>query len=165
MERFLIRNVSPRDIPAIALLERSCFPGEPWSEKLLTDAAAHPDTVFFVAEAVSSADAEGVRETHLAGYCVLRTILGEGSIDNICVSPAFRRKHLAHTLLHEAMRASSEEHGADSFILEVRESNAKARALYESLGFVNEGVRRGYYTHPREDALLYRLRGKSDTQV
>ena len=44
--------------------------------------------------------------------------------------------------------------GAQSATLEVRRSNEAARALYEGLGFRVDGVRRDYYQHPREDALI-----------
>jgi ribosomal-protein-alanine N-acetyltransferase len=44
--------------------------------------------------------------------------------------------------------------GARTATLEVRESNAAARALYEGLGFRVEATRRDYYQHPREDALV-----------
>ncbi len=44
--------------------------------------------------------------------------------------------------------------GATRATLEVRRSNEQARALYERFGFTVAGVRRGYYTNPREDALV-----------
>ena len=40
------------------------------------------------------------------------------------------------------------------YTLEVRVSNLAAIALYESFGFVSRGVRRGYYTDNREDAVI-----------
>ena len=48
--------------------------------------------------------------------------------------------------------------GGTSFTLEVRESNSAAKALYRSLGFVQEGIRRGFYEDPREDAVIMWLR-------
>lgn len=130
----LIRPVTSGDIPAIAILEAETFPGDPWSEALLHDASVHPDTVFLVAEQTGDNPA-------LAGYCVLRTVLEEGSIDNICVAPAYRRQGLARRLLKEAMAQAGNAHGAQTFTLEVRVSNEAARALYESMGFLNEGIR------------------------
>ena len=158
MEHPVIRNVSPRDLPAIALLEAECFPGDPWSEKLLREAAVHPDTVFWVAEALCGKDGTEAYETVLAGYCILRTVLDEGSIDNICVAPAFRRQGIARALLEAAMEQAKAEYGATTFTLEVRISNEAARALYASLGFEEAGIRPGYYPHPREDAVIYRTK-------
>ena len=47
--------------------------------------------------------------------------------------------------------------GAISVMLEVRESNEAARALYGNSGFAEVGRRPKYYAMPEEDALLYRL--------
>ena len=158
MKLLTIRKILPRDIPAVVLLEAACFPGDPWSERLFGDAAAHPGTVFFVAEFPAPADAGGICEATLAGYCILRTVLDEGSIDNICVAPAFRRQGIARALLEAAMKQAETEFGAETFTLEVRVSNEAARALYASLGFEEAGIRPGYYPHPREDAVIYRTK-------
>ena len=144
-----IRPVTSKDIPAIAILEAETFPGDPWSEALLYDASVHPDTLFLVAEQTGDNPVP-------AGYCVLRTVLEEGSVDNICVAPAHRRQGLARRLLQHAMTQAQKECGAKSFTLEVRASNNAARALYESMGFINEGIRPSYYERPREDAVIYR---------
>ena len=44
-------------------------------------------------------------------------------------------------------------------LLEVRESNRPAIALYHSMGFVSVAVRRNYYSQPTEDALVFRKDG------
>ena len=149
---FKIRPVMPDDISFIACLEAETFPGDPWSEALLNDAANHPDTVFLVACPEPGKATCSDTENDLAGYCVVRTVLEEGSIDNICVAPLYRRQHLARRLLEHAVQQAKETHGAEAFTLEVRVSNTAARALYESMGFVSEGIRPSYYAHPREDA-------------
>ena len=152
--RFLIRAVKEADIPAIAVLERESFPGDPWPETVLRQAAEHESTVFLAVFA----------DTSLAGYCVLRTVLDEGSIDNICVAEPYRRQGAARMLLAEAMHRAREAHGAETYTLEVRVSNTAARALYESLGFVSEGVRPSYYERPREDAVICRAYGMTQTK-
>ena len=154
--RVIVRSVTKEDLPAVALLEKEVFPGDPWSEKLLREAAAHPDTLFLTAYETKAEGGEGERETCLAGYCVLRTVLDEGSIDNICVAPPYRRRGLARRLLTQAMHTARKMYGAETFTLEVRVSNAPARALYRTLGFTEEGIRPSYYPHPREDAVIYR---------
>jgi ribosomal-protein-alanine N-acetyltransferase len=50
------------------------------------------------------------------------------------------------------------EHGVSVIHLEVRESGAPARHLYEKTGFTVDGIRKGYYTMPTEDAVLMTLR-------
>lgn len=152
--RVIIRPVTDKDLPSVALLEKEVFPGDPWSEKLLREAAAHPDTLFLTA--YETDEEGGEEERSLAGYCVLRTVLDEGSIDNICVEPSYRRRGLARRLLTEAMQAAHDVYGAETFTLEVRVSNTPARRLYKALGFTEEGIRPSYYPHPREDAVIYR---------
>ena len=56
-------------------------------------------------------------------------------------------------MLNILMREARED-GVQAFTLEVRAGNKIAINLYESLGFRTEGVRRGYYDHPKEDGLI-----------
>jgi ribosomal-protein-alanine N-acetyltransferase len=72
---------------------------------------------------------------------------------NVAVAPAHRRRGVATALLERlfALTAADPRHG---YTLEVRVSNAAAIRLYERLGFRRRGIRRGYYTDNREDALI-----------
>jgi len=63
------------------------------------------------------------------------------------ISPAARA-------LMERMLADAADLGAAVMYLDVRESNEAARALYRVLGFEETGLRRNYYTKPRENAIL-----------
>jgi ribosomal-protein-alanine N-acetyltransferase len=74
-------------------------------------------------------------------------------IMNLAVHPAYRRQHIASKLLDElfVLTAGDSRRG---YTLEVRVSNTSAIALYERFGFEASGVRRGYYTDNREDALI-----------
>ena len=65
----------------------------------------------------------------------------------------YRRQGLGKRLLVELLK-TGKELGADAFTLEVRAGNEAAIRLYESLGFVSEGVRPDFYERPREDALI-----------
>ena len=79
---------------------------------------------------------------------------------NITVAPAPRRRGHARRLLAELVRAEPAASGAARLWLEVRESNAEARATYARLGFAEVGPRRGYYPAPagrREDAVVMSL--------
>jgi ribosomal-protein-alanine N-acetyltransferase len=55
----------------------------------------------------------------------------------------------------EALHAEAQQTNSDAVFLEVRESNAAARRLYENLGFHENGRRKAYYAEPSEDAVLY----------
>jgi ribosomal-protein-alanine N-acetyltransferase len=73
----------------------------------------------------------------------------------VAVSPTARRRGIGGQLLDAAI-AVAEQHNADALYLDVRESNAVARALYRSRGFVEVGRRRRYYRRPAEDAIVLR---------
>jgi ribosomal-protein-alanine N-acetyltransferase len=80
----------------------------------------------------------------VAGFVVYISALDEGSIHNIAVHPAQKRRGLARMLLLAAMKAMVEQ-GANRCLLDVRESNIPARNLYSSLGFRIDGRRENYY--------------------
>jgi ribosomal-protein-alanine N-acetyltransferase len=89
----------------------------------------------------------------LLAYCSCWMLFDELHINSLAVDEGWRRRGLARRLLKEVFREAVAA-GARSATLEVRQSNQAARALYEGLGFVVEGTRRGYYQSPREDALI-----------
>jgi ribosomal-protein-alanine N-acetyltransferase len=72
---------------------------------------------------------------------------------NLAVTSRYRRRGVARALLDQLFEvtAADERRG---YTLEVRVSNEGAIKLYEAMGFVARGVRRGYYTDNREDALI-----------
>jgi ribosomal-protein-alanine N-acetyltransferase len=86
-------------------------------------------------------------EDGVVGYLVTRsTAPDEREILNLAVSPEYRRHGVASRLIG-ALPPST-------LFLEVRESNAAARSLYQKLGFKESGVRKKYYTAPEEDCIL-----------
>ena len=96
----------------------------------------------------------------LAGYAVVKTGAGEAHLLNLSISAAWQRRGLGRVFLTYLIDFIGKiEVGA--LFLEVRVSNASARALYVQAGFREIGVRRGYYpAHAgREDAIVleYRL--------
>lgn len=129
-------------IPQIAQLERQCF-SAPWSEEALVQALYQDNASFIVAEG-----ADGT----VLGYAGLQAVLDEGYIDNVAVRPEYRRQGVAGALLG-AFERFAQAHLA-FLTLEVRASNAPAIALYERHGFVRAGLRKNYYTAPREDAVI-----------
>lgn len=140
-------NITPMTalhVPMLAKLERECF-SAPWSEAALYAETENPTACFLTA-------LEG--ETVL-GYGGMHTVLGESYIDNIAVFPKYRRQGVARAIVSALIERGRTPGG---FItLEVRAGNAGAIALYTSLGFEKAGIRKNFYTAPREDAWLLTL--------
>ena len=141
MSEMTVRNVRSEDLPQIAALEELCF-SVPWTEEMLR--AQLTDGHVFLA---------AVEDGQVLGYIGLQYVLDEGYITNVATSPAQRRKGIAGALL-SAMKERAASLGLAFLTLEVRESNAPARRLYEKHGFLGVGRRKGYYESPREDAIL-----------
>ncbi len=131
----------------LAQLESLTF-SRPWSYDALAGELQNPLAVFYVAENV---------ETERAwGYIGMHHILDEGAITNIVVHPGYRRRGVATALLYEVI-GYAKKHNISRLTLEVRVSNHAAIALYESVGFEQEGIRPGFYDSPKEDAAIYSL--------
>jgi [ribosomal protein S18]-alanine N-acetyltransferase len=89
----------------------------------------------------------------IIGFCSFWRVFEELHINNVAVLPEHRRSGVARRML-TAVLADGSRAGARRALLEVRRSNVAARQLYEELGFSVAGVRRDYYSHPVEDALV-----------
>jgi ribosomal-protein-alanine acetyltransferase len=90
---------------------------------------------------------------HLVALCVDR----DWELQYVVVGKEFRLRGLATLLLNELIE-HARSRNAKAIFLEVRESNQSARALYRKAGFDEAGLRKSYYSHPPEDAILCRLR-------
>lgn len=130
-------------ISALAAIEAACF-AAPWSAAALAEELDNPHAVFLVA-------VEGDR---VLGYVGMHHLLDEGFIANVAVAPDARRQGVARRLL-AALDAYGREKALYRLTLEVRASNMAAIALYEGAGYVTDGVRPGFYSHPTEDAVIY----------
>ena len=142
---FEIKRLSEENSAAVAEIEKLCF-SHPWSEATVASEIKSGFSDFFGA----------FSEEKLAGYIGGRTIAGETEIFNVAVSPEFRRKGIAKALIEKFIEAVREK-GTQVIFLEVRASNLPAIALYEKNGFVFCGIRKDYYSDPKENALLMRL--------
>lgn len=92
--------------------------------------------------------------TGLAAFLQFRNVsVSEIEVLQLFTLPSFRRLGIARALLRDLLDRSA---GASVF-LEVRASNAPARQLYESEGFIPIGVRESYYSDPYEDAIVLSL--------
>lgn len=134
-------------LDAVSAIESAAY-AFPWSRGNFVDslAAGYPARVLY----------EGPR---LIGYFVAMRGVDEMHLLNVAVAPAMQRRGAARLLIGALIELCREE-SARQLWLEVRASNARARALYERIGFVQAGVRKGYYPAPfgrREDAVVMRL--------
>ncbi len=144
-EEIRIVPMEERHIKELARLEALCF-SSPWSEEGLRAELTSDTAVFLVAEA----------EEQILGYAGMHMVCGECYVDNIAVFPECRGRGLGRRLTEALIQKGREGNGI--FItLEVRPSNEPAVKLYDSLGFQPVGRRKGFYTHPTEDALLMTL--------
>ena len=132
-------------IAAIAALEQACF-SEPWSAAALAEELDNSLAVFLVA----------VEGDTVLGYVGMHHVLDEGFITNVAVSPDARRRGVARALLAH-LAAYGKAHSLYRITLEVRVGNTPARTLYESEGYVLDGIRPKFYSQPTEDAAIYSL--------
>ena len=154
-----LRPADAADIPAMIALERAVPFAAHWSEQsygAVFEANAAPR----IALVVDDGTGQGQR-TSLQGFLVARIngldYEGPGcELENIVVAAGRQRRGLGKMLL-QALIAAAGAHKAKHIFLEVRESNAAARALYENCGFSVTGRRKSYYKDPSEDALQYTL--------
>jgi ribosomal-protein-alanine N-acetyltransferase len=151
-----IRPATRRDLPAMLAIERASF-SDPWSEEAFATALALDRMRVFVAEqgAGDGAPARGDAGPSLVGYVVALAAGAEADIADLAVTSEVRRRGIGRMLLEHIVGELGGE-GVRLVYLEVRESNRAARAMYEAGGFAAVGVRRRYYRHPVEDALILR---------
>jgi ribosomal-protein-alanine N-acetyltransferase len=137
------------DLDAIAAIEAQSFHDGPWSRSALAWVLQAPHTRCVVACA-------GAPE-NVVGYIVTALVVDAAEIMNLAVAPPWRTRGIG-TQLVDAALATAAAGRARVLHLEVRESNAAARAIYASRGFVSVGRRRAYYRNPVEDALVLERR-------
>jgi [ribosomal protein S18]-alanine N-acetyltransferase len=140
--RLTVRRLQLRDLSAIEKIERSAYP-TPWSRSMFAGELAKPSSVCLGAFA----------EQRLVGYLIVSRYVDAWHVMNVAVAPPDRRNGIASALLGELFELTRED-DRRGYTLEVRVSNTGAIALYQRLGFETRGVRRGYYTDNREDALI-----------
>ncbi|BFL40359.1 ribosomal protein S18-alanine N-acetyltransferase [Agathobaculum sp. NSJ-28] len=129
-----------RHLAALAEIEKVCFHA-PWSADMLREELGKG--LFLVAE----------RDGVAVGYVGCQTVLDEGYITNVAVSPDCRRQGVGRALIGTLVSHAGAQ-GLAFVTLEARTSNMPAIALYENAGFQKVGVRKNFYTAPVEDALL-----------
>ena len=125
-----IREMQIDDLEQVMPIEEANF-SIPWTETGFFTFLIRDDALFLVAE----------EDGEILGYLGILISFDESEITNVCVAEKARRRGM-------------QERKVRVIHLDVRIGNTPARNLYESLGFVQDGLRKGYYDLPKEDAVL-----------
>ena len=139
-----IRRLTLADLGSIEQIERRAYP-TPWSRSMFASELAKPSSI-----CLGAFDAE---TDQLLGYLIISRYVDAWHVMNVAVEPSHRRRGIATALLDRLFELTADD-GRRGYTLEVRVSNTHAIQLYERLGFQGRGIRRGYYTDNREDALI-----------
>ena len=137
-----IRRLDLADLDAIEAIEQRAYP-TPWSRAMFASELAKPTSICLGAF-------EG---SELVGYIVNSRYVDAWHVMNVAVDPDRQRRGIATKLLERLFELTHADERR-GYTLEVRVSNEGAIRLYERLGFESRGIRRGYYTDNREDALI-----------
>jgi len=140
---FSLRRLELADLDAIERIERASYP-TPWSRSMFVSELAKPSSLSIAAV---------TPDEHLVGYLVLSRYVDAWHVMNVAVDSEHRRLGIASAMLHRLFEVTHDD-AERGYTLEVRVTNLAAIGLYESFGFTSRGVRRGYYTDNREDALI-----------
>lgn len=141
-----VRRATIEDAKEIFAIEMECF-SVPWSlDSIETELMNEDKKLYYVVE-----DVNGV-----VGYAGAWLVYDEGQITNIAIRPSARRQgfgaKLTSALIEECFKR-----GMHEIFLEVRISNLSALSLYRQLGFTVKGIRKNYYSEPKEDAYIMSL--------
>jgi ribosomal-protein-alanine N-acetyltransferase len=142
-----IRSMQEADVAAVLRIERASY-AFPWTEGIFRDCLRVNYTCRVAEIGVVT-----------VGYAILSVAAGEAHLLNLCVAEAYRCRGIGRRLLAHLLLAATNAGAAEAF-LEARPSNTSAIRLYQSLGFTQIGMRRGYYQaiDGREDAIVLKRR-------
>ena len=148
-----VRPASVEDIPAIVELERESASAAHWPETTYRRVFEQksPSCIALVIGGESAG-----AQANLCGFLIARVSGEDCELENVVVRRHCRSQGLGSKLVH-ALALAARNQNATRIFLEVRESNAGARGLYEKCGFTITGRRKSYYSNPAEDAVLYTL--------
>ncbi len=138
-----LRRLDAADLDLVEAIERESYP-TPWSRSMFDAELRKPSSLALGAF---------TQDDVLVGYAFVSRYVDAWHVMNVAVADAFRRRGIASALLGRLFEVT-ESDSRRGYTLEVRVSNAGAIRLYEQLGFEPRGLRRGYYTDNREDALI-----------
>lgn len=131
-----------RHLPPVLAIEREAYP-DPWTEGMFRQEVSSGMSHFYL----------GFREDALIAYGGFWLVLDEAHITKVTVAAPWRGQGYGRTMVVHLLRAAVALR-AKVARLEVRESNQPARRLYDQLGFVCVGLRKGYYAKTNETAVV-----------
>jgi ribosomal-protein-alanine N-acetyltransferase len=137
------------DVPRILAIAETLDQAPRWTAETYAralDPGAGPRRIALVAENPRDG---------IVGFMVTVLIPPQAELETLAVAKTALRQGIGRQLCL-ALFAALDPLGITEMLLEVRESNVPARAFYGSLGFTETGRRSGYYSGPREDAILLR---------
>ncbi len=135
----MIRDAENKDLDQILNIQNQCFSGG-WSRETFEKSLASENCRVLVEE----------EEGTLRGYAVVFVEQNEADLFALATAPAFRKKGIASSLLDTIQNSF----GIKKISLELRASNEAAKQLYLKYGFRVDGIKKGYYADPPEDAVL-----------
>lgn len=138
----ILREMLIDDLEQVMEIERELF-HVPWTREGFFTFLTREDAMFLVVE----------EKEQILGYCGLLMVLDEGDITNVAVRRDRQKEGIGNFLMESLIRLAAER-GVTTIHLEVRIGNGRAIRLYERNGFTRDGIRKGYYSDPIEDALL-----------
>ena len=138
----IVRAAKEADLHALLEIERTSS-HDPWGERAIRSQLSSDVGLSLVCE----------EDGRVLGSLYLSLCAPEGEVLALAVLPDARRRGIGRLLLENGMKMLKSG-GACVLYLDVRASNAPALALYSSLGFREIGRRRGFYSLPKEDAVL-----------
>ncbi len=141
MEQLVILPMKKEDLPACAAIEQ--YAPDPWTLEQLQEEFLFESAHLFTAWQGQT----------IVGLAAFQLAADELTLNTITVSPLFRQQGVANSLLEQALLQLKQQ-GAACCFLEVRSQNLPARKLYQKAGFLQAGVRRGFYKSPADDAIV-----------
>ena len=138
-----LRRLESHDLELVDEIERESYP-TPWSRSMFDAELRKPSAL-----GLGAFSEDGV----LVGYAFVSRYVDAWHVMNVAVALSHRRRGIASALLERLFEVTATD-PRRGYTLEVRVSNLGAIKLYERLGFESRGIRRGYYTDNREDALI-----------
>jgi ribosomal-protein-alanine N-acetyltransferase len=145
VSKIQILELNQANIPLLVDIDQQAHLS-PWSQKIFESSFNARSHNFYM-----------LQDSEILGYYFAEFVVGDMTLENLCISPQHQGKGLAKKLMTHLIEYAKRLNTMSLF-LEVRESNSKAIGLYESYGFEITGKRKEYYSVPnttdRETALL-----------
>lgn len=138
-----LRSMTKEDIDGILVIEKMSFT-TPWSRESFEKEVTENNLARYIVAEI---------DEYIVGYGGIWLILDEGHVTNIAVHKYYRGYGIGHVLV-DGLIDICNELGILRMTLEVRESNLPARNLYRDHGFIDIGIRPGYYADNRENAVI-----------